>query len=107
MTASPHSFNYNKHTNKSWQTLLPNNFINTIDEIIQRSLPPPSSTHFRFEMSNEAAIHNDAILKSHNFDITRATAANPNSHISYGSEFQTVEVLEPPHPIIHLWKAVS
>ena len=58
-------------------------------------------------MSNEAAIQNAAILQSHNFDMTRALAANPNSHISYGSEFKTVEFLE---PLLHkspLWKAVS
>ena len=32
--------------------VLPDNFITTINEIIQRSPPPPSGTKFRFEMSN-------------------------------------------------------
>ena len=58
-------------------------------------------------MSNAAAIHNAAILQSHNFDMTRTVLANPNSHISYGSELRTVEVLE---TLLHkspLWKEVS
>ena len=39
--------------------------------------------------------------------MNRTIAANPNIHISYGSEFRTVEVLE---PLLHkspLWKVVS
>ena len=39
--------------------------------------------------------------------MTRTIAANPNSRISYGYEFRTVEVLE---PLLHktpLWKSVS
>ena len=58
-------------------------------------------------MSNAATIHNAYILQSHNFDITRTIASNTNIHISYGSEFRTVEVLE---PLLHktpLWKEVS
>ena len=58
-------------------------------------------------MSNEAAIHNAAILQSQNFDMTSTIAAKTNSHISYGSEFRTIEVLEPLLQKIPLWKAVS
>ena len=96
-----------KHPNKSWQTVLPEKFITTINYIIQSSPPPLSGTKFRFEISNAAAIHNSSILQSHNFDMTRTIAANHNSHISYGSEFQTVEVLEPLLQKSPLWKAVS
>ena len=39
--------------------------------------------------------------------MTKTIAANPNSHISYGSELRTVEVLEPLLHKIPLWKAVS
>ena len=59
------------------------------------------------KISNPAAIHNAAILQSHNFDMTKTIAANPNSHISYGYGFRTVEFLE---PLLHkspFWEVVS
>ena len=39
--------------------------------------------------------------------MTSTIAANPNSHISYGSEFRTIEVLQPLLQKKNLWKAVS
>ena len=95
-----------KHPNKYWQTVPPDNFITTIYDIIQRSPHPPSRKKI-FEISNAAATHNNYILQSHNFDMTRTIAANHNSHISYRSEFRTVEVLEPLLQKIPLWKSVS
>lgn len=67
---------------------LPRDFMNKIKKILSDNPPVPTSTPFIFENTKNGAIHNSKILESFNFDITKAIAAFPNSHISYGSEFR-------------------
>ena len=50
---------------------------------------------FHFKMTREAAKHNANMLKSFNYDLHQAVAAQSNLPISYGSEFQPWYKLEP------------
>jgi hypothetical protein len=52
-------------------------------------------TIFSFHHSEEAKIQNTKILRRYNFDITLAIRDQPNSMVSFGSEFQDPEDLEP------------
>ena len=104
-TASHHSFSYKT----SKQTLANSSARQLYHHHLWHHSEVPTSTIQKkiFEISNAAATHNNYILQSHNFDMTRTIAANHNSHISYRSEFRTVEVLEPLLQKIPLWKSVS
>jgi hypothetical protein len=42
----------------------------------------------------EAASHNAAILQQFNHDLNKAISAQPNSQVSYGSEFKSPEQLQ-------------
>ena len=78
-----------------------------IKSIVNKVLPDPKGTPFKFELTKEAAAHNASILKHYNHDMTRVIADHPNSHISYGSEFRPTEVL---YPLLHkspFWEDVS
>ena len=50
---------------------------------------------FRFENTNEAAQVNAKLIAAANYDLNHAIGAQPNSTVSYGSEFCPVSVLEP------------
>ena len=80
--------------------------MNRVKAIIESPTSAPKGTHFSFENNINAAKHNEKILESFDFDLTKAIAANPNSNISYGSEFCNPTILDPllhKHP---LWQRV-
>jgi len=54
-----------------------------------------NETIFSFHNSEEAKIQNTNILRRFNFDITAAINAQPNSMVSFGSEFRDPLDLEP------------
>jgi len=54
-----------------------------------------NKTIFSFHNSEEAKIQNTNILRRFNFDITAAINAQPNSMLSFGSEFRDPLDLEP------------
>jgi hypothetical protein len=64
----------------------------------------PNNTNkllFIFDYTREAAKHNSSVLASFNHDIHKAILAQPNSQLTYGSEFKyhnTLEELLQDHP---------
>ena len=68
-------------------TELPKDFITRIKTLLDLTPQVPTSTPFLFEMNIDAAERNTNILANFDFDVTKAIAAFPNSHMSYGSEF--------------------
>jgi len=78
-----------------------------LDAAITASLPTPRQPSLRFEISEDAAAHNLAILKAHNYDLQSALAAEKGTPLQPGSEFKPVSVLCPllcTHP---LWPKVA
>jgi len=73
----------------------PPNFIQKIKKIMEDNPKPLSPSPFKYELSNEAAVHNSNILRKYNYDLTRVIAAHPNTELSYGSEFRSPESLQP------------
>jgi hypothetical protein len=49
---------------------------------------------FSFKNTDEAKKLNASILQCHHWDITKAIKAQPNSIVSFGSEFRSAEELE-------------
>ena len=66
-----------------------------IKTLLDQTPQVPTSTPFLFEMNIDAAERNTNILADFGFDITKAIATFPNSHMSYGSEFRPVSHLKP------------
>jgi hypothetical protein len=55
---------------------------------LQQNLP------FQFENTQDAALHNDLILKHFNYNLHDAIIAQQNSQVIYGSEFKHPNHLE-------------
>ena len=72
-------------------------FIHIIRNIIEEPEDKTctSSPHFRFEMTNEVAEHNTRALKSFQFDLKAAIAAQQDSPVPFGFEFRHWSKLEP------------
>lgn len=49
---------------------------------------------FIFENSRDAALHNAIVLENFNYNLHDAILAQPNSQVSYGSEFRDPSILE-------------
>ena len=75
-------------TAKVW----PPDLLGTIQSIISAPCPAPTKPTFHFDMSRDAE-RNFCILVHHKFDLAIALAAQPNSPMSYGSEFRSPEDL--------------
>lgn len=78
--------------------------VTTIMNIVNTPSPTPSAPPFKFEQSNQAAIHNEEVLQKHNFILNDVINASEFSTCSPGSEFRNPELLDPllkQHP---LWK---
>lgn len=56
--------------------------------------PTPSKGPFLYELSQQAAKHNSSVLKSFNYDLSKAIEAYPNSISSPGSELRPIQHLE-------------
>jgi len=69
--------------------LLDIEFISVIRQLAQdkEQVSNSNSPLFLFEMNEGAAIHNASLLKSFNYDLQAAIQAQPNSPVSYRSEF--------------------
>ncbi len=73
----------------------PPNITSVITTILATPAPIPQPTLFTFELTNEAASRNLCILKRFNRNLQQAIDAQPNSPISYGSEFRSPITLAP------------
>ena len=70
-------------------------FLKTIQNIISTPIPTPLQVSLRFDLSDEAAIHNLAVLRRHSNDINAYINANKYSFLGYGSEFRPIHIIEP------------
>ena len=66
-----------------------------------------SPNPFLHELKKEATVHNDKALASHEHDLTRLIAANPNTEISCGVEFRSPFTLQPLLGRHHWWPHLS
>ena len=72
-----------------------NGFISTIEHITKAEVEAPSASQFCFKYIVDAMEHNDKLLKSFNYNFERVVQSNPNTIISYGSELQPIDQLQP------------
>jgi hypothetical protein len=64
---------------------------------------------FRFEYTQEAALHNAIVLQCYNFDINLAIQAQKNLQVYYGSEFKPPDILAKilkNHPLWNYTKSI-
>ena len=66
-----------------------------IKSIVELHSPRLEKPLFEFEMTSEAAKKNFLVLKSFNFDVKAALAAQAKSPMGYGSEFRKGDILSP------------
>ncbi len=81
----------------------PKNMMSIIKSIVELHSPRLEKPLFEFEMTSEAAKKNFLVLKSFNFDVKAALAAQAKSPMGYGSEFRKGEI---PLPLVQyhpLW----
>ncbi len=88
-------------------TETPHWFLTTIQQILTTPLDTPTRPPLRFELSNEAAIHNMHLLQTHGDSIQNLISTYPGSSLSPGSEFRPVDVLKPLLLHHHSWPQVS
>jgi hypothetical protein len=69
-------------------------FIAAIQRIFESSSPALNPPLFIFNLSQEAAEYNAAILSTHDFDLDKIIKNQHPSQISYGSEFRQVSQLQ-------------
>ncbi|MGH7955272.1 MAG: hypothetical protein ACREOZ_04855 [Gloeomargaritales cyanobacterium] len=80
-----------------------------VKRILASPLHPVVRPFFRFSMTERASTHNHRILKASNFDLHQAIMAQPNSPVTYGSEFRPWRLLQPllrSHPLWHRVKSI-
>ena len=70
-------------------------FIEEVARISKTLTRTPSKPPLRFELSDEAADENALALKNVGYDLSRLIGDNKGSTLNYGSEFRTVDELEP------------
>ena len=71
----------------------PNDLIEQIQEVMQTPCNMPTAPEFNFELNDEAAKHNEAILSKYNFNLGQALKANKDSLLGPGQEFKPTDVL--------------
>ena len=81
----------------------PKNMMSIIKSIVESHGPRPEKPLFEFEMTSEAAKKNFLVLKSFNFDVKAALAAQAKSPTGYGLEFRKGEILSPLVQYHPLW----
>ena len=76
-----------------------------INNLLGKVYQPFDPTPFSFSLTEEAATHNSALIKSHDFDLTTTlNKLTPGTQLQYGSEFRPASELK---DILHfhpLWK---
>ena len=70
-------------------------FLEGIRRICATDSPTPTKSPIRFELSDQAAEHNAAVLGRFGFDVGRLIRDNNSSTLGFGSEFRGVNELEP------------
>jgi hypothetical protein len=78
-----------------------------IKSIIEPHSPRLEKPLFEFEMMSEAAEKNFLVLKSFNFKVKAALAAQAKSPMGYGSEFRNGEILLPLVQYHPLWPCLE
>ena len=64
-----------------------------INEVLEAETRATSPIPFKFENTQEAAKHNDQLLKKHNYDMAEVLRTYDNTVLHPGTEFRHVEVL--------------
>ncbi|MGH7954468.1 MAG: hypothetical protein ACREOZ_00755, partial [Gloeomargaritales cyanobacterium] len=83
------------------------NLMFEIQRILATPLAPVLPPFFRFSMTERASAHNHRILKASNFDVHQAIMSQPNSPVTYGSEFRPWYILQPLLSNYPLWHRVK
>ncbi|KAI2507376.1 hypothetical protein MHU86_7096 [Fragilaria crotonensis] len=73
----------------------PDWFLMAIRRICKTPSPTPSKPPIRFELTEQAAIHNASVLELVDFDIGRLIRDHTTSTLGFGSEFRQVGELRP------------
>ncbi|KAI2502043.1 hypothetical protein MHU86_12446 [Fragilaria crotonensis] len=73
----------------------PDWFLMAIRRICKTPSPTPSKPPIRFELTEQAAIHNASVLELVDFDIGRLIRDHTTSTLGFGSEFRRVSELRP------------
>lgn len=70
-------------------------FIQVVQDLQYKYVPSNTSQNLLFAFKNtaKAAEHNATVLRNYNYDINAAIMAQPNSQVSYGSEFKDPQLL--------------
>jgi hypothetical protein len=69
--------------------------IEEIKKNINTTENTPRSPELRFDLSNEAAVHNMRILQRYDNDLQRYLLDNHDTFIGFGSEFRRICIIEP------------
>lgn len=92
-----------EHTaSNNTQTVVASKVLQAITELILNQPATKNKQRFLFFNTEEAKSHNAKILRSFDFNISRAIKAQPNTLLSFGSEFRQPDELEPllaKHPL--------
>ena len=86
--------------------IMDHDMVQNIRNLLKISSPMRPSS-FKFEATEEAAIFNFKLLKTHDFHLERLLHIPPNSVTAYGSEFKTADQLEPLLGHHHRWQALQ
>ena len=73
----------------------PDWFVPSIRKILNTDVKAPSKSPLVFELTDEAAIHNDMMLKSYNYDLELLIQDYQHAELGYGSEFRPTSILAP------------
>jgi hypothetical protein len=104
------TYSHNKFQIQIKQTSIidtPEWLIPTIKNIINTHIPVPKASSFKFSLTNEAAVHNMNLLKSHGDCLQQFITASPGTLISPGSEFRPPHILEPLFIHHHNWPKIN
>jgi len=81
----------------------PRDLLKRVREVMVSSCPTPSAPEFHFELTNDAAEHNLAVLARHDFDLEKTLAAQKDSPLGPGQEFRPPDVLRSVFCLHPLW----
>ena len=76
---------------KTW----PEMGLNIITQITSTQSPPINKSKFKFEVTRSAAEHNINLLRRFNFNLMEALKYDNDSFTATGSEFRSIQILEP------------
>jgi hypothetical protein len=65
-----------------------------IEEVLETEAPIPSAPPVRFDLSEEAVLHNTELLRDCDFDMDKFLKSHQDTTLGFGSEFRPVEQLD-------------